>query len=101
MIRTNLPRAGKHRRDAGPAPAWSSTSSRWSALYGFSPPHTAVLRPKPVIRCAPENTMNQLASIRIFAKVAECLNFAEAAKQLGISGSVVTRAVATLEEHLG
>ncbi|SOE98684.1 transcriptional regulator, LysR family [Burkholderia sp. OK233] len=45
--------------------------------------------------------MNQLASIRIFAKVAECLNFAEAAKQLGISGSVVTRGVATLEEHLG
>ncbi|HEX7906536.1 MAG TPA: LysR family transcriptional regulator [Paraburkholderia sp.] len=45
--------------------------------------------------------MNQLASIRIFAKVAECLNFAEAAKQLGISNSVVTRSVATLEEHLG
>jgi DNA-binding transcriptional LysR family regulator len=45
--------------------------------------------------------MNQLASIRIFAKVAECLNFAEAAKQLGISNSVVTRSVAKLEEHLG
>ncbi|MFM0005867.1 LysR family transcriptional regulator [Paraburkholderia dipogonis] len=45
--------------------------------------------------------MNQLASIRIFAKVAEYLNFAEAAKQLGISNSVVTRSVATLEEHLG
>jgi DNA-binding transcriptional LysR family regulator len=45
--------------------------------------------------------MNQLASIRIFAKVAEYLNFAEAAKQLGISSSVVTRSVATLEEHLG
>lgn len=45
--------------------------------------------------------MNQLASIRIFAKVAECLNFAEAAKQLGISNSVVTRSLATLEEHLG
>ncbi|NPT55170.1 LysR family transcriptional regulator [Paraburkholderia elongata] len=45
--------------------------------------------------------MNQLASIRVFTKVAECLNFAEAAKQLGISNSVVTRSVAALEEHLG
>ncbi len=44
--------------------------------------------------------MNQLASIRIFAKVAECLNFADAAKQLGISNSAVTRSVAMLEEHL-
>jgi DNA-binding transcriptional LysR family regulator len=44
--------------------------------------------------------MNQLAAIRIFAKVAECLNFAEAAKQLGISSSVVTRSVAVLERHL-
>jgi DNA-binding transcriptional LysR family regulator len=44
--------------------------------------------------------MNQLAAIRIFAKVAECLNFAEAAKQLGISSSVATRSVATLEQHL-
>ncbi|MGF6772286.1 DNA-binding transcriptional LysR family regulator [Paraburkholderia sp. GAS199] len=45
--------------------------------------------------------MNQLASIRIFAKVAECLSFAEAAKQLNMSNSVVTRSLATLEEHLG
>ncbi len=45
--------------------------------------------------------MNQLMSIRIFARVAECLNFAEAARQLGISASVVTRSVATLEQHLG
>ncbi|MFL9934969.1 LysR family transcriptional regulator [Paraburkholderia sp. RL18-103-BIB-C] len=44
--------------------------------------------------------MNQLAAIRIFAKVAECLNFAEAAKQLGISNSAVTRGVAALEQHL-
>ncbi|MGF6921124.1 LysR family transcriptional regulator [Paraburkholderia sp. 40] len=44
--------------------------------------------------------MNQLASVRIFAKVADCLNFAEAAKQLGISNSVVTRSVAVLEQHL-
>jgi DNA-binding transcriptional LysR family regulator len=45
--------------------------------------------------------VNQLASIRHFAKVAECLNFAEAAKQLGISSSAITRSVAALEEHLG
>ncbi|MEA3131910.1 MAG: hypothetical protein QOF46_3705, partial [Paraburkholderia sp.] len=45
--------------------------------------------------------MNLVASIRIFTKVAECLNFAEAAKQLGISSSVVTRSLAALEEHLG
>ncbi|MBB5500003.1 LysR family transcriptional regulator [Paraburkholderia sp. MM5384-R2] len=44
--------------------------------------------------------MNQLASVRIFTKVADCLNFAEAAKQLGISNSVVTRSVAVLEQHL-
>ncbi|HEY2000386.1 LysR family transcriptional regulator [Paraburkholderia sp.] len=44
--------------------------------------------------------MNQLASLRIFVKVAESLNFAEAAKQLGISNSVVTRSIATLEQHL-
>ena len=44
--------------------------------------------------------MNQLASIRIFAKVGESRNFAEAAKQLGISNSVVTRSIATLEQHL-
>ncbi|MFP3565112.1 LysR family transcriptional regulator [Paraburkholderia sp. SIMBA_030] len=44
--------------------------------------------------------MNQLAAIRIFAKIAECLNFAEAAKQLGISSSVATRSVAVLEQHL-
>lgn len=45
--------------------------------------------------------MNQLASIRIFARLAECLNFAEAARQLGISNSVVTRSLASLEDHLG
>ncbi|CAB3806155.1 hypothetical protein LMG28614_06313 [Paraburkholderia ultramafica] len=45
--------------------------------------------------------MNQLASIRHFAKVAECLSFAEAAKQLGISSSAITRSIAGLEEHLG
>jgi len=44
--------------------------------------------------------MNQLDSMRIFSKVAECLNFADAARQLGISNAVVTRSVATLEKHL-
>jgi DNA-binding transcriptional LysR family regulator len=47
-----------------------------------------------------DDVMNQLASIRIFSKVAESLNFAEAAKQLGISSSVVTRSIAALEQHL-
>jgi chromate transporter len=41
--------------------------------------------------------MNQLDSMRIFSKAAECLNFADAARQLGISNAVVTRSVATLE----
>src|SRR5258705_7517914 len=44
--------------------------------------------------------MNQLASMRIFTKVAESLNFADAAKNLGVSNSVVTRSIATLETHL-
>ena len=44
--------------------------------------------------------MNQLDSMRIFSKVAECLNFADAARQLGISNAMVTRSVATLEKHL-
>src|SRR6266702_2511747 len=44
--------------------------------------------------------MNQLDSMRIFSKVAQCLNFADAARQLGISNAVVTRSVATLEKHL-
>jgi len=49
----------------------------------------------------PEFPMNQLSSIRIFVKVAEYLNFAEAARQLGVSSSVVTRGIASLEERLG
>ncbi|SAK60815.1 LysR family transcriptional regulator [Caballeronia ptereochthonis] len=44
--------------------------------------------------------MNQLESMRIFVKVAECLNFGVAAKQLGISNSAVTRGVGALEHHL-
>jgi DNA-binding transcriptional LysR family regulator len=44
--------------------------------------------------------MNQLAAMRIFVRVAECLNFTAAAKDLGISTAVVTRNIAALEEHL-
>jgi DNA-binding transcriptional LysR family regulator len=44
--------------------------------------------------------MNQLAAMRMFAKVAELLSFAAAAKQLGVSGAVVTRGIAALEAHL-
>jgi DNA-binding transcriptional LysR family regulator len=44
--------------------------------------------------------MNTFESMRIFAKVAECLNFGDAAKQLGISNSAVTRGVCALEHHL-
>src|ERR1700730_10198312 len=44
--------------------------------------------------------MNQLAAMRIFVRVAECLNFTAAAKDLGVSTAVVTRNIAALEEHL-
>ena len=44
--------------------------------------------------------VNHLDSIRVFSKVAECLNFADAGRQLGLSSAVVTRGVATLERHL-
>src|ERR1700692_1574249 len=44
--------------------------------------------------------MNQLAAMRIFVRVAECLNFTSAARDLGVSTAVVTRNVAALEEHL-
>jgi DNA-binding transcriptional LysR family regulator len=44
--------------------------------------------------------MNQLSAMRMFAKVAESLSFAVAAKQLHISTAMVTRGVATLETHL-
>ncbi|AJY13224.1 LysR family transcriptional regulator [Burkholderia dolosa] len=45
--------------------------------------------------------MNQLASIRAFVKVADNRSFAKAAKQLGVSASVITRSIALLENHLG
>ncbi len=44
--------------------------------------------------------MNQIESMRIFATVAQCLNFGDAARQLGLSNSAVTRAVLNLEAHL-
>jgi DNA-binding transcriptional LysR family regulator len=44
--------------------------------------------------------MNQLAAMRIFVRVAECLNFTAAAKDVGVSTAVVTRNIAALEEHL-
>ncbi|HVE07986.1 MAG TPA: LysR family transcriptional regulator [Paraburkholderia sp.] len=44
--------------------------------------------------------MNQLSAMRMFAKVAESLSFAIAAKELHVSTAMVTRGVATLETHL-
>ncbi|MFP3605907.1 LysR family transcriptional regulator [Paraburkholderia sp. SIMBA_053] len=44
--------------------------------------------------------MNQFESMRIFSKVAQCLNFSDAARQLGISNSAVTRGLTNLERHL-
>ncbi|MDQ7982054.1 LysR family transcriptional regulator [Paraburkholderia sp. SARCC-3016] len=44
--------------------------------------------------------MNQLSAMRIFAKVAESLSFANAAKELHVSTAMVTRGIATLEAHL-
>ncbi|WP_042977804.1 LysR family transcriptional regulator [Burkholderia sp. AU4i] len=44
--------------------------------------------------------MNQLATMRMFARVAETLSFGTAARQLGISSAMVTRGVAALEAHL-
>lgn len=44
--------------------------------------------------------MDHLTSMRTFMKVAECLNFAAAARHLDVSNAVVTRQVAMLELHL-
>ncbi|AJZ56639.1 bacterial regulatory helix-turn-helix, lysR family protein [Paraburkholderia fungorum] len=44
--------------------------------------------------------MDHLTSMRTFMKVAECLNFAAAARHLDVSNAVVTRQVAMLESHL-
>ncbi len=45
--------------------------------------------------------MDYLDSIRTFAAVAKAGSFAEAARKLRLSPSVVTRSIAQLEEHLG
>jgi len=45
--------------------------------------------------------MDQLHTMRVFVKVAECRGFAEASRQLGISRAAVTRAVSALEGRLG
>jgi DNA-binding transcriptional LysR family regulator len=42
--------------------------------------------------------MNQFEFTRIFAKVAECLNFGDAARQPGISNAAVTRGLSALEK---
>lgn len=44
--------------------------------------------------------MNELNSLRAFVKVVEVGSFAEAARQMGTSKSVVTKRVNQLEEHL-
>ncbi|MBT8083836.1 MAG: LysR family transcriptional regulator [Woeseia sp.] len=44
--------------------------------------------------------MNELSSLRAFVKVVEAGSFAEAARQMGTSKSVVTKRVNQLEEHL-
>ncbi|MBI3381902.1 MAG: LysR family transcriptional regulator [Aquabacterium sp.] len=45
--------------------------------------------------------MDRFESMRIFVAVAESQGFAAAARQLRLSGPMVTRAVAALEAHLG
>ncbi|NKJ42273.1 LysR family transcriptional regulator [Novosphingobium sp. SG720] len=45
--------------------------------------------------------MDRWQSMRIFAEVARHASFAEAARRLHMSAPAVTRAVATLEEHIG
>ena len=45
--------------------------------------------------------MDRLQSMRVFARVVELGSFASAARDLDLSGTVVTRLVADLEAHLG
>jgi DNA-binding transcriptional LysR family regulator len=44
--------------------------------------------------------MNQLQAMRVFTRVVELGSFTMAARQLGMSGSAVTRYVGTLEAHM-
>ena len=50
--------------------------------------------------CCVEATMD-LNEIAIFVRVARTLSFSEAARQLGVPTSTISRAVARLEESLG
>jgi len=45
--------------------------------------------------------MSRLHAMQVFVKVAETSGFAEAARQLNMSPPAVTRAVASLEDHIG
>lgn len=45
--------------------------------------------------------MDQLQAMKVFVRVAETGSFAEAGRQLHMSPPAVTRAIATLEEHVG
>ena len=45
--------------------------------------------------------MDRLQAMQVFVKVADAGGFAEAARQLNMSASVVTRAIASLEEAIG
>jgi DNA-binding transcriptional LysR family regulator len=45
--------------------------------------------------------MDQLRSMRVFARVADAGSLAAAARALDMAPAVVTRLVAELEEHLG
>jgi DNA-binding transcriptional LysR family regulator len=46
-------------------------------------------------------TMDRLHTMRVFAAVARLESFAEAARRLRLSPSVVTRSIAQLEDQLG
>ena len=45
--------------------------------------------------------MDKFHSIQVFVKVADCQGFAAAARDLNMSPPAVTRAISTLEDHLG
>ncbi|WP_281300420.1 MULTISPECIES: LysR family transcriptional regulator [unclassified Iodidimonas] len=45
--------------------------------------------------------MDQLTALRVFIKIAESGSFSKAARKLGMSKSAVSKAVSSLEDHLG
>lgn len=55
----------------------------------------------PVIILSVMHKIMDLNAIRQFLKVAECLSFTEAATQLGVTQSGVSRAISRLEQQLG